>query len=251
MREEDEWDGGVLGELAPEWADRVVFFEECGSTNDEAMRLGRLGADHFTLVLTERQVAGRGRRGSGWVSPLGEAIACSLILKPEVDSVLWSRFALSAGLAVAEGLESFGVSTEVKWPNDVLVRGKKICGILVEKRDDLVVIGIGVNVNVREFPEELNGVASSLLLESGKRWRREEVLAKILVKLKMRAGQVGGEFEQVKIAWEERCALRGEMVEMRVGGELKSGVVLGLSSGGGLLLEGGEEIIQADLVRRC
>ena len=252
MESEDEWDGAVLRGLSPDWAERVIFFAECGSTNDEARRLALRGAENFKVVLTEAQRSGRGRRGQRWVCPEGEGLAFSLVVRPECPPVLWSRCALAAGLAVAEGLEGFGVSAGVKWPNDVWVAGRKICGVLVEADAGFVVVGVGVNVNVREFPEDLDFPATSLVLELGRKVSREEVLVSCLQRLEVRLDQIDGDFEEILTAWSERCVLTGRVVSMEIGGQQKTGLVEGISNRGELLLRGEkgvERVLQASAIR--
>ncbi|MGD1978638.1 MAG: biotin--[acetyl-CoA-carboxylase] ligase [Akkermansiaceae bacterium] len=248
----EEWDGAVLRELAPDWADRIFFLPECGSTNDEARNLALRGAREWTVVLTERQECGRGRRGQRWVCPPGKGLAFSLILRPSEAAVLWSRCALTAGLAIAEGLERFGVSTGLKWPNDVRVGPGKIAGILVEADAEFVVVGVGVNVNVGEFPGDLDFPATSLVMELGNQELREEVLVSCLKRLRVRLGQLGSGFDEVIRAWSERCVLTGRVVTLDAGGKSKTGTVEGISDGGELLLRGVngvERILQASEIR--
>jgi BirA family biotin operon repressor/biotin-[acetyl-CoA-carboxylase] ligase len=252
MRNEGEWDGAVLRELSGEWAERIVFLPECGSTNDEARKLAAKGAGDWTVVLTERQGAGRGRRGQRWVCPPGEGLAFSMVWRPQAPPALWSRFALAAGLAVAEGLEVFGVPAGVKWPNDVRVSGRKICGILVEADSGSLVVGVGVNVNVTRFPEGLDFPATSLARELGRPESREAVLVACLDRLRVRLRQAEVAFAEVQQAWSERCVLTGKAVTMTVGNRPKTGTVEGISDKGELLLRGGngvERILQADFIR--
>jgi len=252
MSPEEEWDGAILRELSSEWAERVIFLPECGSTNDEARRLARKGARDRRVVLTERQTAGRGRRGQAWTCPPGEGLAFSLVVRPREASVLWSRFALAAGLALAEGLDSFGLSAGVKWPNDVWVAGKKICGILVEADTGFVVVGVGLNINVTEFPETLAHPATSLVLEMGKKISREEVLITCLNRLNLRLDQIGAGFGDLLETWSTRCVLTGKDVRLDAGGVLKTGRVEGVSPQGELLLRTGtglERVLQANVIR--
>lgn len=247
-----EWDGGVLREISPEWASRVIFLPECGSTNDEGRTLAIKGAPDLSVVLTERQTAGRGRRGQPWACPPGEGLAFSLILRPQEPAALWSRLALAAGLALAETLESFGVSAELKWPNDVWVGGKKICGILVEADSRFVVVGVGLNVNVSEFPADLAHPATSLALELGEKVSREEVLVSCLQRLQLRLDQIGAGFGDLLDDWSTRCVLTGHDVRLDAGGEVKTGRVEGLSKLGELLLrtsDGVEKVLQANEIR--
>ncbi|YCM43682.1 biotin--[acetyl-CoA-carboxylase] ligase [Verrucomicrobiaceae bacterium 227] len=252
MNPEQEWDGEILGELSPEWARRIIFLPECGSTNDEARRLALKGAAHHSLVLTESQTAGRGRRGQAWTCPQGEGLACSLIVRPEVAPALWSRHALAAGLALAEALDGFGLSAGVKWPNDVWVDGKKICGILVEAGAGFVIVGIGLNINVAEFPDDLAHPATSIALESGKSVSREEVLVSLLQRLRVRLDQIGAGFPELLKAWSTRCVLSGYEIELESGGEIITGRMEGLSSKGELLVhtpDGVRKFLQANTIR--
>jgi BirA family biotin operon repressor/biotin-[acetyl-CoA-carboxylase] ligase len=252
MTVDDEWDGGILSELSSHWAKRVIFLPECRSTNDEARRLALKGAPHLSVVLTEWQTAGRGRRGQAWSSPPGGGLAFTLILRPSEAPALWSRLALAAGLGMAEGLDGFGVSAGVKWPNDVWVAGKKICGILVEADAGFVVVGVGMNINVTEFPEGLAHPATSLALELGEEVSREEVLVSCLKKLEGRLAQIGPGFGGLLKAWSTRCVLTGNDVRLDAGGVLKTGRVEGVSQQGELLLRttsGLERVLQANEIR--
>lgn len=176
------------------WAGKpVCFYEELGSTNLQAKLDAENGAKEGTLIVADMQTAGRGRRGRSWSSPPGTNVYFTLILKPDFSVELASMVTLVMGLAVAEGIrETCGLEARIKWPNDIVVNGRKICGILTEmemgletKEIQYLVIGVGINVNngftgmqetgdwkqAREaaFPEELQGKATSLFLEMEKR----------------------------------------------------------------------------------
>lgn len=252
MTSDQEWDGARLRELSPYWADRVIFLDECSSTNDEARKLGIGGLNHESLVLTERQTAGRGRRGQAWTCPPGESIACSFLVRPSETLALWPRLSLAAGLAVAEALDPFGVFAEVKWPNDAWIYEKKVCGILLESDATFAVIGIGLNVNTIEFPENLAHPATSLALEKGEAVSREEVLLSILDRLSVRTRQIGSEFPELLSAWNTRCVLRDKKITLQTNGFSKEGVMAGVSPNGELLLKteaGIERILHADTIR--
>ena len=252
MASDDEWDGQILRDLSPDWAERVIFLPECGSTNDEARKFAIKGAPDFSVILTERQTSGRGRRGQPWACPAGEGLAFTLIVRPEEAPALWSRLALAAGLAIAEVLDLFGVSAGVKWPNDVWVGGKKICGILVEADSEFVVVGVGLNVNVMRFPEGLAHPATSLALDLGEGVSREEVLVHCLRRLKLRLAKIGSDFEELLQSWSARCVLTGNDIRLDAGGAPRTGRVTGVSSQGELLLQtasGVEKILQANEIR--
>ena len=185
--------GDVLSEaellscLKTEWAGgRIVYFDATDSTNAQAKRLAEAHAPHGTLVVSDRQDGGKGRRGRSWASPSGVGIWMSLILRPEIAPSSASMLTLAAALAVREGIqEETGLSPLIKWPNDLVLNGKKICGILTEMSTELmeiqyVITGIGINVNQREFPPEIRDTATSLSLEAGRSFRRSSLIAAIL-----------------------------------------------------------------------
>lgn len=198
------------------------------STNDRARELAAAGAAHGTLVTAGRQTAGRGRQGRAWVAPEGAALLCSLVLR-SFDELL----PLRAGLAVADL-----AGGRVKWPNDVWVEGRKVAGILAEGRpqEGWVVLGIGVNVEPVDFPEELAGRATTL----GRPGEVEAVLRELLDALEERLAEPAGDTLR---ALRERDALRGRRVRW-AGGE---GTAAGISDDGGLLVEldGGAETVLA------
>jgi len=240
-----------VGPLLPE-PFRLMVRDEVDSTNDEVRRLAEAGAPDGRVVIADRQTAGRGRRGAAWVSPTGEALAFSVLVRPGEPKALWPRLALAAGLAVAEGLESFGVAAGIKWPNDVWIAGRKVSGVLVEAGADFAVIGIGVNVNVTEFPPVLEAVATSLRLETGAAVDRAAVLAEILRRLEGWRRQIGGGFPELLAAVRSRCVLTGRRVTLTAADGPRAGVVAGIGDGGELLLRserGLERLLQADEVR--
>lgn len=229
---------------------RLVVLEEAGSTNDE-VRV-RSGEAAGLVIAAERQNSGRGRRGAAWHSAAGEGLTFSVLLRPSEPRALWPRLSLAAGLAVAEALGDFGVEGEIKWPNDVLVGGRKICGILVEAGYDFAIVGIGVNVATREFPGELEGLATSVAIERGGEVSRGELLGRILQALDGWSRELGAGFPGVIRRVRERCALSGKRVRLRVADGVMEGTVKGVGDGGELLVETSEgmrALLQADEVR--
>lgn len=176
----------IASRLHTQWAGRnAVLLKSTGSTNADAKRLAEEGAPHGTIVVTEQQTAGRGRRGRQWTSALGCNVYFTLVLRPSCAPDRACMLTLVMALAVAEAVRELGLSASIKWPNDVVLNGRKICGILTEMSAEpdyihYVVIGTGVNVNQQEFPEEIKRVAGSLYLEKGEHIARAPLLARIL-----------------------------------------------------------------------
>jgi BirA family biotin operon repressor/biotin-[acetyl-CoA-carboxylase] ligase len=229
---------------------RLLWRESVSSTNDELRVLAEQGMGEGLVLVADEQTAGRGRRGAVWISPKGENLAFSILLKPRADKALWYRLSLVAGLAVAEALESFVPLAEIKWPNDVRVGGKKIAGILVEAGADFVVIGIGINVNSIDFPVQL--AATSLREQAGREVDSAEVLKEVLVRLSRYATGVGDDFSQLLKSIRERCALTGYRVSFLVADQRREGIVRGIGHAGELLIEIDgkvEAVFQADEIR--
>ncbi|WP_286029245.1 biotin--[acetyl-CoA-carboxylase] ligase [Anaerotignum lactatifermentans] len=167
----------------------IYFYEETDTTNNRARELALEGAPEGTLVVAEKQTAGRGRRGKVWESPLGTGIWMSLVLRPQIMPAEASVLTLLCGLATAEAIEAeTGLSAGIKWPNDILINGKKAVGILTEMDCEMsevhfVIPGIGINVNTASFPPEIAEIATSLYLECGKTVSRRRMVHKVLERL--------------------------------------------------------------------
>ena len=165
---------------------RVYHFFKTDSTNTVALRLASEGEPHGTLVLAEEQTAGRGRLGRGWHSEKTSGIYLSLILRPPLGPQQAPLLTLAAGLAAHEAVTTVtGLKVELRWPNDLLIAGKKFCGILTEMQAEAtrlhyVVVGIGVNVNHSRMPTELEKIATSLNLAGGRAYSRLDVLVHLL-----------------------------------------------------------------------
>ncbi|MST75147.1 biotin--[acetyl-CoA-carboxylase] ligase [Roseburia sp. MUC/MUC-530-WT-4D] len=169
------------------WAGQeIYYYDVTDSTNIRAKELAEEGHPSGTLVVADHQESGRGRRGRSWDSPSGTGIFMTLLLKPEMNPNHASMLTLVAAMAVARAISKCA-DTEalIKWPNDIVIGGKKICGILTEMSAQFdfinhIVIGIGINVHNEHFPEEIAETASSILLQTGKRIRRAELIEQIL-----------------------------------------------------------------------
>lgn len=185
--------------------EHYFYFTEIDSTNNYAKRLAAQGYPEGTLVIAEQQIAGRGRRGRQWHSEPGQGIFMSLILRPTLPLKELSRITMFIAVAVVETLERFGIKSGIKWPNDVLINGRKIAGILTEAVTDMdgieyIVTGIGLNVNnrVADFPEEFRSVATTIREEAGRCISRVELLQEFLWQLESSYRQlVSGGFSEI------------------------------------------------------
>ena len=231
---------------------RLRMLESVESTNDEVHSLAKAGAPDGLIVLAGSQTAGRGRRGAAWFCATGESLAFSILVRPPEPKALWPRLALAAGIAVAEGIENFGVRAGIKWPNDVWIGNRKVAGILVEAGADFAVVGIGLNVNTREFPREIFEIATSLRIETSVENSRPEVLSSIIRRFAVRRGQINRDFPSLVEEVSTRCVLTGMEVSLLAADGPKRGVVEGISPSGELILRtasGCERFIQADEIR--
>lgn len=171
-----------------EWvAKEVLYFDTIDSTNTKAQELAEKGYQSGTLVVADKQESGKGRRGRSWVSPSGTGIFMTLMIKPDINPNNASMLTLVAALAVAKAITSVtGEEALIKWPNDIVVNGKKVCGILTEMNAQFdyinhIVVGIGINVHNESFPEEISQMASSLMIEAGgKRFHRAQIIAETM-----------------------------------------------------------------------
>lgn len=164
----------IESRMETRWAGKTVaYFDEIDSTNTKAKFLAEEGAVHGTLVAAEKQNAGKGRRGRAWTSPKGSGIWMTLILRPDILPQSASMVTLVAALAIAKTIKKrYALDAKIKWPNDIVVNGKKVCGILTEMSSDMetvnhIVIGMGINANTKTFPEEIQDKATSIALEKG------------------------------------------------------------------------------------
>ena len=164
----------------------IYYFDSIDSTNTKAKELAEEGHPSGTLVVADRQTAGKGRRGRSWESPTGIGIFMTLMLKPEINPNNASMLTLVAAMATTRAIRRVtGVPAMIKWPNDIVMNGKKVCGILTEMSAQFdyinhIVIGIGINVHNEDFPEEIAKTASSLYLESGQHIHRASLIEAFL-----------------------------------------------------------------------
>jgi BirA family biotin operon repressor/biotin-[acetyl-CoA-carboxylase] ligase len=233
-------------------------FETVGSTNTEATEWARDGAAEGSVVVTEYQSAGRGRHGRTWDAQKGQNLMFSMVLRPELEADRLGLITVAASVAVAEAIDAF-VSPHratLKWPNDVLLEGRKTCGMLLEsslsgqQAAEVVVLGVGLNVNQTAFPEALADTATSLRLTTGRPVPRATLFARLLRQLEDRYDAVqAGDDAAVRDAFHDRFDALHEQVSFRVPGTGRTiaGTVQGITETGALRLRtpDGPEIIHA------
>lgn len=224
---------------------RVFFSRRVKSTSDWAKKLAKMGAQEGTVTVAETQTAGRGRLGREWASPQG-GLWLSIVLRPKLKASEAAKLVFVASLAVAELLhEKYGLRTETKWPNDVLVDGKKICGILAEmntkgERVNSVILGIGVNANFADdvLPELVNAHATSIEKEFGKKIRLESLLKELLEKMETIYGRyLETGFAPLLEQWKQYAEFLGRMVVITDQEERLNGLALDVDLDGALILK--------------
>lgn len=164
----------------------IRYYNTIDSTNTKAKELGTAGAKEGTVVISEEQTGGRGRLGRQWVSPKFNGIWMSIILKPDIEPMDASKITQIGAAAVCMSINELGLKATIKWPNDIVLNGKKVCGILTEMSGELnkinyIIMGIGINVNIEDedFPGDIKDIATSIKIESGKKVKRKELVASI------------------------------------------------------------------------
>ncbi len=223
----------------------IRVFERTTSTNDVVERLARDGVKEGVVVFAESQTKGRGRLGRKWISPERKGLWFSILLRPDLRPQETTQLTVASATALRRAIQSeTSLQPEIKWPNDILVGGKKVAGILTELSAELdrvrhVILGIGVDVNlgVGEFPPELRRLATSLKIESGRAISRPELAASILRELDSDYARISaGKFTAVADEWEARCATIGNDVTIQIGGRKIHGRAESLDDDGALLV---------------
>ena len=224
---------------------QITCFSEAGSTNSEAFRLAESGAPEGTVVLADRQTAGKGRMGRRWESPPAVNLYCSIVLRPGLPPYEAPQLTFLSAVAVARTIKVItGLQPAIKWPNDLLINGCKVAGLLNEMQAEtdrvgFVILGIGVNLNMRfeQFPDDLRSPATSLLLASGRPVSRLQFVARLLHELEQeyqRFLQQG--FEPVRREWEQFCNAYGRTVRVETGNQMIIGDFIGIDHDGALLV---------------
>jgi BirA family biotin operon repressor/biotin-[acetyl-CoA-carboxylase] ligase len=225
----------------------IQVFEETTSTNDLMARLARGGVKEGVVIFAEAQSKGRGRMGRSWISPARKGLWFSVLLRPDIQPQAATQLTIAAATALARAITLHtGIVPEIKWPNDILIRGKKIAGILTEMSAEMdhlkeVILGIGIDVNLEanEFPAALRKIATSIRIESGQVVDRAGLAVAILRELDRDYERIKrGEFDIVAEQWREHCSTIGCQVSIRVGDRVIRGRAEALDADGALLLRG-------------
>jgi BirA family biotin operon repressor/biotin-[acetyl-CoA-carboxylase] ligase len=223
----------------------IQVFEQTTSTNDVIEKLARDGVREGAVVFAESQTKGRGRLGRKWMSPTRKGLWFSILLRPQLNPQEATQLTVASATALRRAIKTItGLDSEIKWPNDLLVDGKKIVGILTEMSAEVdrvrhVILGIGVDVNqdVAEFPEELRKLATSLKIASGEPICRAELAVEILRELDFDYTRItSGKFSAVADEWEAGCITIGRNVTVLIGDRKMRGRAEALDDDGALLV---------------
>jgi BirA family biotin operon repressor/biotin-[acetyl-CoA-carboxylase] ligase len=225
---------------------QLVCLPETVSTNADAFHLAEEGAEEGTTVIADAQNGGKGRRGRVWSSPAGVNLYCSVVLRPEIMPHEAPQLTFLSAVAVARAIEgTTALNPEIKWPNDVLINGRKVAGLLNEMsaetdRVNFVILGIGANLNMTQaqFPADLRSPATSLLLEQGLPVNRAQFAARMLGELdRLYTDFLQHGFGPVRDEWQQRCNANGrEVVVSEAGVETVRGMFDGIDGDGALML---------------
>jgi len=232
------------------WETRIVgrevhVFNETGSTNDVIEKLARDGAKEGVVVFAESQSKGRGRMGRRWVSPPRKGLWFSVLLRPQMRPQAVTRITVAAAVALSRALNrAAGLNPQIKWPNDVHIDGRKVAGILTELNAEVdrvkyVILGIGVDVNLSEsdLPADLQALATSVRIASGRKVDRPELAAVVLQELDSIYTRLGdAEFREVAEEWEQQCVTLGKNVAITIGNREIRGRAESLDDDGALMV---------------
>jgi BirA family transcriptional regulator, biotin operon repressor / biotin---[acetyl-CoA-carboxylase] ligase len=223
----------------------IHVFKETASTNDVVEKLARDGAKEGVVVFAESQTKGRGRLGRKWHSPAGQGLYFSVLLRPKLRPIEATQLTVVAATALVRAIEATTtVRPVIKWPNDLLVDGRKIAGVLTELSAELdtikhLILGIGLDVNqtAGDFPSEIRSLATSLRIAGGDALSRPELATRVLRELDADYARIRrGKFDAVADEWESRCTTIGRNVAVRIGERLVRGCAESLDDDGALLL---------------
>jgi len=228
------------------FGENIVFHEEVGSTNDEAKRYAREGKPEGFIVICDRQTSGKGNFGHSWFSPGKVGLYFSLIIRPQLPLTRIPQLTFLAGVSILKTIyQETSLVSELKWPNDVMIKGKKVCGILTESTSnhnkvDFVILGIGVNINhsLNQLPGEFCGGATSLKIETGKDYSREKFLSSFLICLEQEYNSFLKHGAKIMLeSWRKHNNTLGREVTIYQGNRVIVGLAKDIDDQGNLLVQ--------------
>lgn len=227
----------------------LIYLDSVDSTNNKIKELAKLGYVNGTIVVADKQTAGRGRRGRVWESPEGTSIYMSALLRPQIEPSHASMLTLVAALAVSEAITKLtDAQVKIKWPNDIVMNGKKICGILTEMSvlpdgDFYIVVGIGINAYAEDFPEEIRNVATSIFLQTGKKVNRADLVECVWEKFEeyYEIFQKTENLEQLMDGYNKKLANIDQQVKVLDPADEFEGIAKGITEKGELIVDTKEE----------
>lgn len=238
------------------WAKPVQFFEVCDSTNNRALEWARAGAPHGSIVVADHQTEGRGRGGRSWFSlPNLASLLFSVIIRPVFPPEDLGLVSLGMGVAVSRAFSERKTPNKLRWPNDLMVRGRKIGGILAESeisanKVSFVVVGVGVNMRISrdQFPRELKASATSVQVETGRSYDRAEVIAGVLIELDPILKDLdAGRGHNILNSYVKLCETFGRTVSTELDGRKIKGQAVDITDQGALVLDTGDVIPMGDI----
>lgn len=230
--------------------DKLIYIEEVDSTNEECKRQAANNCPSGLFVVCDRQSAGKGRLGRTWLADKNVGLCMSMVLRPEIIPVEAPQITLIAGVAIRRILERLmGLKVEIKWPNDIICNGKKLVGILTEMSAEMekvnyIVLGIGINVNMESFGEELKDKATSMYIETNKRYKRSDIINEFLKEFKP-CYELFCEkgFESFIDEYNKNCANINKEVKTVCGKNEISGIAKGINEKGELMILCGDKLV--------
>lgn len=224
--------------------DKILYKAEIGSTNEEGKRQAAMGCENGLLILCDNQTAGKGRLGRSWIGEKNAGIYMSIVIYPDIMPTDIPQITLVTGIAVMRALNAVTeLNMKIKWPNDIIVNGKKLVGILSEMSAEMekvnyVVIGVGINVNMKNFEGELKEKATSIYIETGKKFKRSDIINRFVKEFKICYNKFcENGFAPFVNEYNENCANLGKEVKT-VGGRISAeGIAKGVNEKGELLIE--------------
>lgn len=245
----------ILSQNRAKWiGQEIEYFEVTDSTNLRIRDFAEAGRADGLLAVAEQQTGGKGRRGRSWESPSGTGIWMSMLLRPKIEPQKASMITIVSALAVAKSIEKIsGLETKIKWPNDIVINGKKVCGILTEMSAEMeevhyIIVGIGINANTQEFAEEIDYMATSIARESGKKIKRAALITEFCSQFEQYYGTFlsTGDLAFMKEDYEDYLINIGKEVKIIKNQQERVRRALGINELGELIVEradGTKEII--------